>query len=68
MACLIQKYLRLKYKSSFVITDPKKEIIKAVGKKLTDQNYKIFAIDFSEPEYSNGCYIVCLVKLLFVFY
>ncbi len=51
---LYNRHLRLKYKSSFVITDPKKEIIKAVGKKLTDQNYKIFAIDFSEPEYSNG--------------
>ncbi|WP_429992900.1 hypothetical protein, partial [Mycoplasmopsis bovis] len=29
---LYNSHLRLKYKSSFVITDPKKEIIKAVGK------------------------------------
>lgn len=40
------------HKPCFVITDPKKEIIQFVGKKLEDNGYKIYAIDFLEPKFS----------------
>ena len=42
--------LDFEHKPNLVITDPKKEIIKFLGSKLEQNDYKVYAIDFSEPQ------------------
>ena len=39
-------------KPHLIISDPKKEIIKFTGKLLEENDYKIYAIDFSNPQLS----------------
>jgi CDS5 len=39
-------------KPHLIISDPKKEIIKFTGKLLEENDYKIYAIDFSNPKLS----------------
>ncbi|MEJ3572131.1 type IV secretory system conjugative DNA transfer family protein [Ureaplasma parvum] len=39
-------------KQNLIISDPKKEIIKFTGGLLTENDYKIYVIDFSEPKLS----------------
>lgn len=51
---IYNSHLRYKYRANFCIPDPKKEIIKMVGKKLEKQGYKIYAVDFSDTKKSVG--------------
>lgn len=51
---IYNSHLRYKARANFLVTDPKKEIIKYVGKKLERQGYKIYAVDFSDVKNSVG--------------
>ncbi|GAA8716915.1 hypothetical protein oki361_23900 [Helicobacter pylori] len=44
--------LTLKNKANFIVTDPKKEIIQFTGKTLEENEYNIYALDFSNPKLS----------------
>jgi hypothetical protein len=45
-------HLGYENKPNMIITDPKQEIIQFVGKTLENNDYKIYTIDFSNPEKS----------------
>ena len=45
-------HLGYENKPNMIITDPKKEVIQFVGKTLENNDYKIYTIDFSNPEKS----------------
>lgn len=51
---IYNSHLRYKARTNFLVTDPKKEIIKYVGKKLERNGYKIYAVDFSDVKNSVG--------------
>ncbi|QSB07632.1 type IV secretory system conjugative DNA transfer family protein [Mycoplasma tauri] len=51
---IYNSHLRFSNRASFLISDPKKEIIKMVGQKLKDMDYKIYAVDFSDVKNSVG--------------